>query len=215
MNWKKGGEIPLIASKRKRQWIRKKQQLSVKTDIFSSTISVYSRSCPVFFRETRLVSRETERKIVPCEGILLSLCRSYYQVFSQTFFFLAVTPVVESFPDGTSGKEPACQCRRYKRCKFDPWGGKIPQRRAWQPTPVVLLENAMDKQRSLAGSSSWNHKESGTTEVTEHTHTCNISTEPWPLNRQGRPSSKVFLIKICALLFRHNAIAYFIDYSIA
>ena len=25
------------------------------------------------------------------------------------------------FPGGTSGKEPACQCRKYKRCKFDPY----------------------------------------------------------------------------------------------
>ena len=32
----------------------------------------------------------------------------------------------------------ACQCRRHKRCGFDPWIGKIPWRRAWQPTPVFL-----------------------------------------------------------------------------
>ena len=34
---------------------------------------------------------------------------------------------------GASGKEPACQFRRHKRCGFDPWVGKIPRRRAWQP----------------------------------------------------------------------------------
>ena len=33
---------------------------------------------------------------------------------------------VPSFPGGTSGKEPACQCRRRKRRGFDPWVGKIP-----------------------------------------------------------------------------------------
>ena len=37
-----------------------------------------------------------------------------------------------------SGKEPACQCRRHKRCRFDPWVRKIPWRRKWQPTPVFL-----------------------------------------------------------------------------
>ena len=42
------------------------------------------------------------------------------------------------FPGGTSGKEPACQCRRHKRRGFDPWVGKIPCRRAWQPTPGFL-----------------------------------------------------------------------------
>ena len=31
----------------------------------------------------------------------------------------------ECFLGGTSGKELACQCRRYKRCGFDPWVGKI------------------------------------------------------------------------------------------
>ena len=28
---------------------------------------------------------------------------------------------VRGFPGGTSGKEPACQCRRHERHKFDPW----------------------------------------------------------------------------------------------
>ena len=35
-------------------------------------------------------------------------------------------------------EDPACQCRRYKRCRFDPWVRKIPWSRAWQPTPVFL-----------------------------------------------------------------------------
>ena len=42
------------------------------------------------------------------------------------------------FPGGTSGKEPTCQFRRQKRYRFDPWIGKIPWLRAWQPTPVFL-----------------------------------------------------------------------------
>ena len=29
------------------------------------------------------------------------------------------------FPGGASGKESACQCSRFKRCRFDPWAGKI------------------------------------------------------------------------------------------
>ena len=41
-------------------------------------------------------------------------------------------------PGGASGKELTCQCRRYKRCGFDPWVGKISWRRAWKPTPVFL-----------------------------------------------------------------------------
>ena len=43
------------------------------------------------------------------------------------------------FPGGASGKESdACHCRRHKRWGFDPWVGKIPRRRIWQPTPVFL-----------------------------------------------------------------------------
>ena len=32
----------------------------------------------------------------------------------------------QGFPGGASGKEPACQRRRSKRCRLDPWVGKIP-----------------------------------------------------------------------------------------
>ena len=68
------------------------------------------------------------------------------------------------FPGGTSGKEPACQCKRRKRRRYNPWVGKIPWRRAWQPTPVYL-PGGVYGQRSLEGYSPWGHKELGTTEV--------------------------------------------------
>ena len=42
------------------------------------------------------------------------------------------------FPGGSDGKEPTCQCRRWKKCGFNPWVRKIPWRRKWQPTPVFL-----------------------------------------------------------------------------
>ena len=40
------------------------------------------------------------------------------------------------FPGTASGKEPARKCRGPKIHGFDPGVGKIPWRRAWQPTPV-------------------------------------------------------------------------------
>ena len=46
---------------------------------------------------------------------------------------------------------------------FNPWVGKIPWRRAWQPTPV-LLPGESHGQRILVGHSPWGHKESDTTE---------------------------------------------------
>ena len=39
---------------------------------------------------------------------------------------------------GSSDKEPTCQCRRQKRHGFHLWVGKIPWRKAWEPTPVFL-----------------------------------------------------------------------------
>ena len=62
-----------------------------------------------------------------------------------------------SFPGGTRDKEPTCQYRRQKRPKLDPWVGKIPWRRKWQPTPVFLSET-FHGQRSLAGYRPWGHK---------------------------------------------------------
>ena len=41
-------------------------------------------------------------------------------------------------PRWHGGKESARQCRKCKRCGFDPWVGKIPWSRGWQPTPVFL-----------------------------------------------------------------------------
>ena len=46
---------------------------------------------------------------------------------------------------------------------FDPWGGKIPWRRAWQPTPV-FLPGESHGQRSLEGYGPWGCKELDITE---------------------------------------------------
>ena len=59
-------------------------------------------------------------------------------------------------PRWCCGQETARQCRRLKRHGFNPWVGKIPWRRAWQPTPVFLPGES--------------HKHSDTTEATWHAH---------------------------------------------
>ena len=43
------------------------------------------------------------------------------------------------------------------RRRFDPWVGKIPWRRAWQPTPV-FLPGESHGQRSLVGCRPWGHR---------------------------------------------------------
>ena len=64
--------------------------------------------------------------------------------------FVVGTTGGRGFPGGTRGKEPTCQCRRCKRCRFDPWVRKIPWRRAWHPTPV-FLPGESHGQRGLVG----------------------------------------------------------------
>ena len=62
------------------------------------------------------------------------------------------------------GKEPTCQCRSRE---FDPWVGKIPWRRKWQPIPVFLPGKSHGR-RSLGGYSPWGRQESDTTEWLKH-----------------------------------------------
>ena len=64
------------------------------------------------------------------------------------------------FPCGASGREPACQCRRPKRCRLDSWVGKIPWRRARQPTSVFLPGESRG-QRGLMGYLPCGHQEVG------------------------------------------------------
>ena len=71
------------------------------------------------------------------------------------------------FPGGTGGREPTCQCRRCKRCGFDPQVGKISWRRAWQPSPVFLPRESQGE-RLWVGYSPLGQKELDTTEATQH-----------------------------------------------
>ena len=66
-----------------------------------------------------------------------------------------------------SGKESAYQCRRHKRCGFDPWVWKIPWSSKWQPAPIFLPEK-FHGQRSLVGYSLWGRKELDITELTHN-----------------------------------------------
>ena len=64
-----------------------------------------------------------------------------------------------------SDKESACQCRRHG---FDPWVGKIPWSRKWQPNPEFLPGKSMGRgawQATVHGvTKSW-------TQLRKHTYT--------------------------------------------
>ena len=81
---------------------------------------------------------------------LFHLC-SNYNIISC---FNIMYNVSGQLPWWLSGKESACQSRRHR---FNPWVGKIPWRRKWQPTPVVL-PGKCHGQRSLVGYGPWGHR---------------------------------------------------------
>ena len=64
-----------------------------------------------------------------------------------------------SFPCGSDGKSVSLQGGRPR---FSPWVKKIPWRRKWQPTPV-LLPGKLHGWRNLVGYSLWGCKELDTT----------------------------------------------------
>ena len=70
------------------------------------------------------------------------------------------------FPKWLSGKQSVCQCRRHTRCGFDPWVGKIPWKRKWQPPLVILPGKSMDR-----GAWQGTVRAVAELEMTEHAHT--------------------------------------------
>ena len=82
----------------------------------------------------------------------------------------------QGFPDGTRGKESACQCRRHRRLGFNPWVGKIPQRRERQATPVLSPGKSYG-QRSLGDTALGVAKKSDATDHTHSTHRQTAKTD--------------------------------------
>ena len=74
---------------------------------------------------------------------------------------------------------------RCEKLRFDPWVKKIPWRRAWQPTSV-FLPGESHGQRSLAGHSPWDCKESDTA-----IEQLNSTTVEFGITRQDFPVDPV------------------------
>ena len=53
--------------------------------------------------------------------------------------------IVGEGKSGASGKGPACQGRRCKRCGFHPSVGKVPWRTAWHPLQHSCLESPVGR----------------------------------------------------------------------
>jgi len=79
----------------------------------------------------------------PCLSVT-SLSLVYLPAFHSSFTTIYAS--LRGFPGGVRNKEPACQCRRYKRWGFDPW-----IRSSWpggghgNSLQYSCLENPMDR----------------------------------------------------------------------
>ena len=92
--------------------------------------------------------------------LISSFIQSSTHVFIQSNIFTEYYWVL-GLPRLLSGKESPWQCRICKSRGFNHWVRKIPWRRKWQPTPV-LLPGESHGQR-LVGNSPWDRTESDMT----------------------------------------------------
>ena len=102
------------------------------------------------------------KRLLKC-SVCSKLTSYVTNVAQENAFYLQDLYINQRLPRWLSGKESTCQCRRCEKHGFDPWVRMIPWRRKWQPTPV-FFPVISHVQRSLAGYSPRNHKESDTTE---------------------------------------------------
>ena len=98
---------------------------------------------------------------VPLGALALPVWTCFYRnsLFSTTPFI----PTERTYSSPATLTNSHINHLQFRRARFDPWVGKIPWRRKWQPTPV-LLPRKFHGWRSLVGYSPWGHEESDMTE---------------------------------------------------
>ena len=100
------------------------------------------------------------------EGKSLCLLLSLYCLFPKSILLSLVIQASchgGGLPSWLSGKKSASQFKRRRKCRYNPWIGKIFWRRKWQHTWVFLSEKSHG-QRRHAGYSPCGHKEQNMTE---------------------------------------------------
>ena len=100
------------------------------------------------------------------------------------------------FPGGTVVKNLPANAGNTGDRGFNPWVGKSPWRKKWQPIPV-LLPGKSHGQRSLVDCSSWGHKRVGHSLATKQ-------QSSWKYIKSYRENGK-FPKKLCALSLQLQA----------
>ena len=120
--------------------------------------------------------------------IVLSIC------FGMSSYRGKVVLMVKNLP----------ACRRPKRCRFDPWVGKILCRRKWQPTPIFLAGKSQTEEPSglqSMGSQRVSHVWAHTHTVTEAVSTSSTEChQALSLGTTFSISASTVAVSICAYL---------------
>ena len=109
---------------------------------------------------------------------------------------IALAYLLPGLPKWCSSRESTCQCSRHRRCRFDPWVGKVPWRRKWQPFSSSLAWVPCSEEHN--GLQSKGCKQSDTAEhAGTSTHClesfCAVRQGMWtPEVEQTKPGSEVF-----------------------
>ena len=145
----------------------------------------------------------SDRTLAAFQVYFSVLLINYYKVIGKYGLSSCLSYTWASQVALISGKEP-CQYRRCRRRGFNPGVGKIPWRRAQQPTPV-FLPGEPHGQRSLASYSPQNCKESDMTEVTQHTH---ISVFRKSITVIFHKNSQIFRLCVHTKILQHSHTVY-------
>ena len=140
--------------------------------------------------------RETGTRVIPRLSTL-GLCSGFLEQAQTLKLHVKSEAETRGLPGCLSGKESACQCKRSRRHRFDPWVRKVPWRSKWQPTTVFLPGQESHGQRSLVGYSPWSCKRVRRDQVTEQ-------QQCPPLVPTEHYSQRNMLIAQCSCLKMHN-----------
>ena len=91
----------------------------------------------------------------------MKLCYAIRNKHEKLLWVELCSPKIDRFPQRLRRWRICLQCRRSRRCRFDPWVGKILWRGKWQST-LVFLSAKFHGQRSLAAAA-WGRQESDLT----------------------------------------------------
>ena len=89
------------------------------------------------------------------DGFTLRVCVCIHTIYTYIHIYTYYVCIMHKQAFQVAQWERICLPSR--RFRFDPWAGKIPWRRKWQPTPAFLPGKSRG-QRSLVGYSPWGCK---------------------------------------------------------